>query len=246
MHIYKNARVTEKPHILIVDDDAEILTLLTRFLSGHGFRVSAAANGKEMRALFDERKIALVVLDVLLPGEDGLALCRDLRTRSGVPIIMLTAMGDDTDRIIGLEVGADDYLSKPFNPRELLARIKAVLRRSAGPLAIPDQSRKILQFDGWRLDLVRRELSSPEGVMVDLSSGEYDLLLAFVEKPQQILSRERLMDVAKGRHPGVFDRSIDVQLSRLRRKLASKQKTGDMIKTVRGSGYLFTPAVERL
>ena len=240
----------DRPQLLVVDDDAEIRNLLTRFLGTHGFRVATAANGSEMTAALEDRNIRLVILDVLMPGQDGLALCRDLRSRSALPVIMLTAVGEDTDRIVGLEVGADDYVTKPFNPRELLARIKAVLRRSDGSGDPVDRTKKILAFDGWRLDLVRRELTSPVGVLVDLSSGEYDMLVAFTEKPQQVLSREQLMDFAKGRNIGVFDRSIDVQVSRLRRKLGGEDQdvatSNTLIKTVRGIGYLFASDVERV
>jgi two-component system OmpR family response regulator len=227
----------DRPQLLVVDDDAEIRNLLMRFLGQHGFRIRTAANGTEMRAALEDRNIALVILDLLMPGEHGLSLCRDLRARSGVPVIMLTAIGEDTDRIVGLEVGADDYVTKPFNPRELLARIKAVLRRTG------------VVFDGWRLDLVRRELFTPGGVLVDLSAGEYDLLVAFCERPQQVVSREYLMDFAKGRSAGPIDRSIDVQVSRLRRKLDGDEgegpQTSGLIKTVRGAGYMLTREVER-
>ncbi len=240
----------DRPQLLVVDDDAEIRTLLTRFLGTHGYRVRAVASGGEMHAALEDRNIALVILDILLARENGLTLCRELRTRSNIPVIMLTAMGEDTDRIVGLEVGADDYVTKPFNPRELLARIKAVLRRTSGLETFADRSKKTLLFDGWRMDLVRRELVAPSGALVDLSAGEYDLLVAFTEKPQQVLNRDYLMDFAKGRSIGTLDRSIDVQVSRLRRKLGGEEQdgvqTGGLIKTVRGTGYMFTSAVERI
>ena len=234
------------PHILVVDDDREIRDLLSRFLSKHGYRVSAAADGRQMRRTLEDGRIDLIVLDLMLPGEDGLTLCRNLRVESGVPIIMLTAMGEETDRIIGLEMGADDYLAKPFNPRELLARIKAVLRRADGILRRPDEDRPTaLGFAGWRFDVDGRELVSPEGVVVPLSGGEFELLAAFVTHPQRVLSREQLLDLARGRDAQPFDRSIDVQVSRLRRKIEPDPREPSFIKTVRGGGYVFTPAVER-
>ena len=236
----------DRPQLLIVDDDAEIRTLLTRFLGNHGFRIKTAGSGPEMRVALDDRNIALIILDVLLPGEDGFALCREIRGHSSLPIIMLTAVSEDTDRIVGLEIGADDYLTKPFNPRELLARIKAVLRRAAGA-GLADRAKRTVSFSRWRLDLVRRELFSPAGILVDLSAGEYDLLVAFTERPQQVLSREYLMDFAKGRNVGAFDRGIDVQVSRLRRKLGDDADASHagLIKTIRGAGYMLNAPVER-
>jgi two-component system OmpR family response regulator len=236
------------PHILVVDDDREIRDLLGKFMMRHGLRVSAAKDGIEMMKVLDERRIDLVVLDLMLPGEDGLSLCRRLReTRSGVPIIMLTAMGEDTDRIVGLEMGADDYLAKPFNPRELLARIKAVLRRTQ----VSGESEARLGgtrvgFLGWVLDLASRDLLSPDGVMVALSAGEFGLLQVFVEHPRRVLSRDQLLDFARGRSAIPFDRSIDIQVSRLRRRIGDDARDPQIIKTVRGGGYLFTPEVERL
>ncbi|OAN51071.1 DNA-binding response regulator [Paramagnetospirillum marisnigri] len=235
-------------HILVVDDDREIRDLVARFLTRHGLRVSTAKDGAEMRRLLDERRIDLIVLDLMLPGEDGLSLTRSLRAaRSAIPIVMLTAMGEDTDRIVGLEMGADDYVAKPFNPRELLARIKAVLRRAQpgpedGP-APPHGSR--LGFDGWVLDLGTRDLTSPDGVMVALSAGEFSLLQVFVEHPRRVLSRDQLLDFARGRSAVPFDRSIDIQVSRLRRRLGDDAKDPQLIKTVRGGGYLFTAEVDK-
>lgn len=237
------------PHILVVDDDQEIRDLLARFLAKHGLRVSTARDGVEMGRLLDERKVDLVVLDLMLPGEDGLALTRRLReTRSTLPIVMLTAMGEDTDRIVGLEMGADDYVAKPFNPRELLARIKAVLRRAQGAAeesAPPAATGARVRFDGWVLDLATRDLMSPEGVMIGLSAGEFSLLQVFVEHPRRVLSRDQLLDYARGRTAAPFDRSIDIQVSRLRRRLGDDAKDPQLIKTVRGGGYLFTALVER-
>ena len=230
------------PHILVVDDDREIRDLLARFLDDHGHRVTTAADGREMRRALAEWGIDLVVLDLMLPGEDGLELCRKLRAESDIPVIMLTAMGEETDRIVGLEMGADDYLPKPFSPRELLARIKAVLRRAEGRGA--GEASSVLRFAGWSLDVDGRELTSPDGVVVPLSGGEFDLLRAFVTHPKRVLSRDQLLDLARGREAQPFDRSIDVQVSRLRRKIEADPKEPTLIKTVRSGGYMFTPAVE--
>ena len=237
------------PHILLVDDDREIRALLTRFLGGHGYRVSAAKDGAEMFRILETGRIELVILDVMLPGEDGLSLCRRIRASATTPIIMLTAVGDETDRIIGLEMGADDYMPKPFNPRELLARIKAVLRRAGMTKESTAGSDvgargRVLTFEGWRLDLARRELHSGDGVLTQLSAGEFDLLVAFVEHPQRVLTRDQLLDLARGRSAAPFDRSIDVQVSRLRRKIEADPAEPLLIKTVRGGGYLFAATVK--
>ncbi|AWJ84232.1 DNA-binding response regulator [Azospirillum sp. TSH58] len=234
------------PHLLVVDDDREIRTLLSQFLTRHGFRVTGAKDGVEMMRTLDTARVDLIVLDLMMPGEDGLSLCRRLRAApetAQTPVIMLTAMGEETDRIVGLEMGADDYLAKPFSPRELLARVKAVLRRASGPPVAGGAVGKTLGFEGWTLDLAKRELRSPDGVLVQLSAGEYDLLVAFVEHPQRVLTRDQLLDLARGRSAVPFDRSIDVQVSRLRRKIEPDPADPTMIKTVRGGGYLFTPAV---
>jgi two-component system OmpR family response regulator len=234
------------PHILIVDDDREICSLVSQFLSRHALRVATARDGAEMMKVMEASRIDLVVLDVMLPGEDGLSLCRKLRSNGATPVIMLTAMGEDVDRIVGLEMGADDYLAKPFNPRELLARIKAVLRRSE---ALPPTSSeltssgRVLSFDRWRLDLAKRELKTEEGELVVLSSGEFDLLLAFAEHPQRVLTRDQLLDLARGRAASLFDRSVDIQVMRLRRKIETDPKDPQLIKTVRSGGYMFTPTV---
>lgn len=229
--------------ILVVDDDGQILQLVSRFLRTNGFRVHAARNGTEMAEYLAHAPVDLVVLDLMLPGKNGLDLCRDLRRTSALPVIMLTAKGDDVDRIIGLEVGADDYLPKPFNPRELLARINAVLRRVQSQDRAPsERGGRAFLFAGWRLDTLKRELTDPNGIVVDLSTGEHDLLLAFLEAPQRVLTREFLLDAARNRVSDAFDRSIDVQVSRLRRKLHS---AGDLIKTVRGAGYLLAADVSR-
>jgi two-component system OmpR family response regulator len=241
-----NLSETPKPHILIVDDDSEIRDLLSRFLSKHDFRVTTARDGREMEQAMKDWAIDLIVLDLMLPGEDGLALCRRIRAESFVPIIMLTAMGEDVDRIIGLEVGADDYIAKPFNPRELAARIKAVLRRvAAPPVPTPaDAGAEKLGFLNFELEQSTRTLRR-SGDTIPLTAGEYDLLVAFVEHPRRVLNRDQLLDMARGRAAIPFDRSIDVQVGRLRRKIEDDAKNPTLIKTVRGGGYMFTAEVAR-
>jgi two-component system OmpR family response regulator len=195
------------------------------------------------RAMTD-RRVDLLILDVMLPGDDGITLCRKVRTESQVPIIMLTARGEDVDRIVGLEMGADDYLAKPFNPRELLARIHAVLRRqAAGRIASATEETGVLAFAGWRIDLRLRELRNPEGARVAMTSAEFDLLQTFCERPGRILSRDSLLDFTQGRNAGSFERSIDVLVSRIRRKIEPDPSEAVFIKTVRSGGYLFTPTV---
>ena len=232
-------------HVLICDDDGELRRLVADFLQGHGYAVSTAADGRELaRHVRSATPIDLVVLDIMLPGQSGLEICRDFRLTSNVPILMLTARGNESDRIAGLEMGADDYMSKPFSSAELLARIKALLRRSrmvgAGSLA---GNRRTFEFEGWKLDITRRELRNPANVIIDLSAGEFDLLLAFLDAPQRVLSREQLLDAARNKTSTAFDRSIDVQISRLRRKIGAPDDNEGFIKTVRGSGYLFVPSV---
>lgn len=229
-------------NLLIVDDDREIRDLLRDYLQNNGYRVSTAEDGNAMWSLLERQRFDLVVLDIMLPGEDGLVLCRQLRASSELPVIMLTALGEDTERIIGLEMGADDYLAKPFNPRELLARVRGVLRRAGGDVGDSDAVR----FADWTLDRNARHLISKEGVIVNLSTGEYRLLEAFVEHPNRVLSRDQLMDILQGRDWGPFDRSIDVQVSRLRRRLHDDARESALIKTVRGEGYLFTARVSRV
>lgn len=232
-------------HVLVVDDDAEIRSLIAEYLERNGLRVTVAGDGRQMRQVLDASRIDLVVLDLMMPGEDGLALCRDLRARSNLPVIMLTARGDELDRIIGIEMGADDYLAKPFNPRELLARIKSVLRRArALPEAALEATR--LRFAGWTLDLVTRCLGSPEGAIVPLSGTEFRLLKVFVEHPNHVLDRNQLMDLTLGREAAPFDRSIDVQLSRLRQRLRDDAREPRIIKTVRNQGYVLAAVVERV
>ncbi len=232
------------PHLLMIDDDRETRDLLTRFLEKHGMRVTAVRDGREARRAWPAGHYQLVILDLMLPGEGGLELARWLRGISEVPIVMLTAMGEETDRIIGLELGADDYLPKPFNPRELLARIRAVLRRTserakrqAAPVA--------MRFAGWSLDPVRRRLLNPEGVEVPLTGGEFDMLTALAERANQVLTRDMLLDLLRGRQAGPVDRAIDVAISRLRRKLEGDGRNPQLIKTVRSGGYVLAAEVVR-
>ena len=232
-------------HILIVDDDAEIRGLLRDYLAKNGFEASVAADGKAMWSALDRARVDLIVLDLMLPGDDGLTLCRTLRARAETPVIMLTALGEDTDRIVGLEMGADDYLAKPFNPRELLARIRSVLRRHRSlPTNLrADQAREIA-FAGWRLDTVARHLVSGAGEVRSLSGVEYQLLRVFLSHPNQVLSRDQLMLLTKGHEADPMDRSIDIGVSRLRQRLGEDAGEPAIIKTVRGEGYVLAVAVE--
>ncbi|MBB71181.1 MAG: DNA-binding response regulator [Legionellales bacterium] len=237
----------DKSTILIVDDDKDINELLADLYGKYGYNVLCAGDGKAMFAILAENTVDLIVLDVMLPGDDGFALCRQLRSESNVPIIMLTAIGEDTDRIVGLEVGADDYIPKPFNPRELVARTKALLRRTQilnTPIMQDDDS-DTLYFSGWCLDQATRRLVSPDEVEITLSAGEYNLLIAFIEHPRRVLSRDQLLEYTRNRSAGPFDRSIDIQVSRLRQKIEEDPKNPVIIKTVRGGGYMFTPAIEK-
>ncbi|MGH3261422.1 MAG: response regulator [Trebonia sp.] len=239
-------RMEPTPHLLVVDDDREIRELLARFLEKQQFRVTAVRDGRELRRVWTQGHYHLVVLDLMLPGESGLDLARWLRGQADVPIIMLTAMGEETDRIIGLELGADDYLAKPFNPRELLARVRAVLRRSGDRSdGASDPAARTLRFCGWTLETGRRRLLNPDGAEVTLTGGEYDLLLAMLERPNRVLTRDMLLDLLRGRQAGPFDRAIDVAVSRLRRKLEDTGRSAQLIKTVRGGGYVLASTVER-
>ncbi|MCU0986419.1 MAG: response regulator transcription factor [Acetobacteraceae bacterium] len=233
------------PHILVVDDDREIRDLLARFLEKHGFRVTTARDGRELRRLWPAARFSLVVLDLMLPGEDGLSLLRFIRAEGRTPVVMLTAMGEETDRIVGLELGADDYVPKPFNPRELLARIRAVLRRGEGAAEAEGAPAATYRFAGWTIETARRRLVSPAGVEVPLTGGEYDLLACLAERAGRVLTREMLMDLLHGRSAGPFDRAIDVAVSRVRRKLDDDGKNPALIKTVRGGGYVLAAEVER-
>jgi two-component system OmpR family response regulator len=232
-------------HILVVDDDAEIRSLLSEYLQKNGYRVTAVGDGKGMRAALANRRADIVVLDLMLPGEDGLTLCRDLRASSDVPVIMLTARGEETDRIVGLEMGADDYLAKPFNPRELLARIKSVLRRSrALPENLKADEARLFRFAGWTLDSATRNLVSADGIVVALSGTEFKLLRVFLAHPGRVLNRDQLIDLMLSRDAGPFDRAIDVQVSRLRHRLGEDAKEPAIIRTVRGAGYVFSAQIE--
>ena len=237
--------MSERPHVLIVDDDREIRGLLAQYLEKHELRTSTVADGREMRRILERSHVDLLVLDLMLPGEDGLSLCRELRSRSQLPIIMLTARGEDVDRIVGLELGADDYVAKPFNPRELLGRIKAVLRRSAhAPRDPSPESVRGFSFGGWRLDTVSRTLSV-DGKPATLSSSEFALLKIFVNHALRTLTRERLLELLHGPEYDGTDRGIDVQVWRLRRILETDPSVPRFIQTVRGRGYVFVPDGEQ-
>ena len=229
-------------HILVVDDDKEIRSLLSKFLAKNGLRVSVAADGREMRRVLDEAKIDLIVLDLMLPGDSGLTLCGQLRATTTIPILMLTAVAEETDRIIGLEMGADDYLPKPFNPRELVARINAVLRRRSAPLppGAPSAEVESVEFGGMTVNLATRTLVR-NGEHIALTTGEFALLKVLVTHPRVPLSRDKLMELARGREYEVFDRAIDVQVSRLRKLIESDPSSPTFIQTVWGFGYVFVP-----
>ncbi|WP_422003231.1 response regulator [Reyranella sp.] len=228
---------------MLVEDDREIRTMVARFLEKRGLRVSAAGDAKGMDRLMQASRIDLIVLDLMLPGEDGLSICRRLRANSSVPIIMLTASGDPVARVVGLEMGADDYVPKPFEPNELLARIRAVLRRSNGLGQIPENQPTSMRFAGWHVNAVTRNLHNPEGSRVILTSAEFDLLLAFCRHPQRTLTRDQLLDLTQGRSGAPLDRSVDILVSRIRRKIESDPRNPELIKTVRSGGYIFTPDV---
>ncbi len=233
--------------LLIVDDDPGIRELTAGFLSNHGYVVEAVASGEEMRAAMARHDFALVVLDVMMPGEDGLSILRSMDRKNGPAVILLSVIGEEVDRIVGLEMGADDYIAKPANPRELLARIRSVLRRARTDerVAAPSPGeRQWLRFAGWRLDPVGRELTDPDDVVINLSDGEFRLLLALVEHPRRVLSRDMLLDLSRGLNSEHFDRAIDVQMSRLRKKL-SHGGGEELIRTVRNEGYMFVADVQR-
>jgi two-component system OmpR family response regulator len=233
-----------RDRVLVVDDDVEIRELLQDYLQRNGYDARAVADGTAMLDVLASSDIDLIVLDIMLPGRDGLTLCRDLRARSDVPVIMLTARGDDTDRIIGLEMGADDYLSKPFNPRELLARIKVILRRARGPQrSISADSSRTMRFAGWALDLTTRNLVSSRGVVVALSGAEFKLLKVFLDRPNRVLNRDQLMQFTQGADANSLDRSIDVLVSRVRQRLDEDAREPRIIKTIRGEGYVLAAAV---
>lgn len=231
--------------ILIVDDDADIRSLLADYLSQQDLHVLTAADGEQMQQVLDDNPVDLVVLDLNLPGTDGLALCRNLRAHSALPVIMLTARSAALDRIIGLEMGADDYLGKPFEPRELLARIRSVLRRSDGGSSSDVEHAPQLQFAGWTLDLAARQLRRADGVVVVLSAGEFRILKTLLERPNRVLSRDQLLSLSQGREAEPFDRSIDLHISRLRQKLGDDARAPQLIKTLRNEGYMLCATVGR-
>jgi two-component system OmpR family response regulator len=235
--------VDDKSRILLVDDDEALRTLIGEFLGGHGYTIFHADGGQAMRRILEQERVNVVVLDVMMPGEDGLSLARSLSGRLDLGIIMVSALGSETDRIVGLEVGADDYLAKPVSPRELLARIRALLRRQH-QVEEADEAATAYTFDGWTFDVLRRVLRDPLNVIISLSEGEFSLLRVFVERPQRVLTRDQLLEYARGPDSDAFDRAIDTQVSRLRRKLATRTPL-ELIRTVRSEGYMFLPKVAK-
>jgi DNA-binding response OmpR family regulator len=237
----------EKKKILVVDDDEKLLSLVIKYLSKEGFHVDGVLNGKQMDEYLTDHEVDMFVLDIMMPGEDGLSIARRLRGSSTVPILMLSAKGEDIDRIIGLEVGADDYLPKPFNPRELSARIKAILRRTAEapePQGFDDPTVEVYKFGHFVLNLTTNSITS-DGEPLNLTSGEFSLLEAFVKNPNRVLSRDHLIELIKGYERSPFDRSVDVRVTRLRKKLETNPEQPQFIKTVWGKGYIFTPQGDR-
>ena len=248
--------MSEPLHVLIVDDEPRIRTMLRRYLAQEGMTVSDAGDGAGMRAMLESGTIHIVLLDLMMPGEDGLSLARYIRQRSEIPIIMLTGKGDLIDRVVGLEAGADDYITKPFELREILARIRTVMRRAAPRAAAAASpapasasaadmaADEVLVFEGWRLDLLRRELQRPSGGLVPLTAGEFELLRVFARHPNRVLSRDQLSDLVKGREWAAYDRAIDTQVGRLRKKIEPNPGEPMLIKTVRGGGYVFAASVK--
>jgi DNA-binding response OmpR family regulator len=244
--------MTDTQHILVVDDEARIRTMLRRYLEGEGFKVNEAGDGAAMRRVFEAGPVDLVLLDLMMPGEDGLTLARYIRQHSQTPIIMLTGKGDLIDRVAGLEAGADDYVAKPFHLREILARIRTVMRRvqapppAAAPAPAPSGSAaEVLRFQGWEMDLLRRELRRPGGEVVTLTAAEFALLRAFATHPNHVLNRDQLMELVKGREWEAYDRAIDTQIVRLRKKIEADPANPSLVKTVRGAGYVFATAVDK-
>lgn len=246
------AEASNQLNVLVVDDEARIRTMLRRYLTEQGFRVSEAEDGSAARMALDRETFDVVLLDLVMPGEDGLSIARYVRQRGPTPVIMLTGKGDVIDRVAGLEAGADDYVTKPFHLREILARIRTVLRRGAprdtapapaAPAGAPAKSTSLLSFQGWRLDLLKRELYDPKGIMVALTTGEFELLTVFARHPNRVLNRDQLMELSKGREWAAYDRAIDTQVGRLRKKIESDSDNPGLIKTVRGAGYIFAAAV---
>ncbi len=244
--------MTAAPHILVVDDDPRIRRMLKTYLEDEGFRVAEAEDGAAMRRHMRGQHFDLVLLDLVIPGDDGLSLMQEIRRGSDVPIIMITGKGDPIDRVVGLEAGADDYITKPFHLREVLARLRSVLRRAAAnhakakTTAEAEEPGQVFSFDGWQFDLTSRELRSPDGSEVPLTSGEFDLLAVFVTHPNRPLNRDQLMDMARDRDWTPFDRSIDTQVGRLRKKIERDPKRPALIKTVRGVGYVFAAKTARV
>ena len=236
---------TEPVRLLLVDDEAALREPLAEYLSRQGFAVSQAVSAAQARSILQTETPELVLLDIMMPGEDGLSLCRMLRETTDIPVILLTALSEDTDRVVGLEIGADDYVVKPFEPRELVARIRSVLRR-ASKAAPPAGEEELFEFEGWRLDPLKRRLSDPTGAMVSISSVEFRLLMAFVEHPRQVLDRDRLLDMVQGREAHLFDRAVDNQVSRLRRKIEADSRNPTLIQTVWGGGYMLAADVRRV
>jgi len=239
---------TTAPHILVIDDDPDVRELVAEYLGKNDMRVSAGSSGAEMFALFDKEAIDLVLLDLKLPGEDGMNLARALRERATVPIVLLTGRNEEADRVMGLELGADDYVTKPFSPRELLARVRAVLRRYQVQATLPerDNTRRAFRFSGWELNLRTRRLLSPDGTSVELSNGEFSLLVALCRAPQRVLTRDQLLSMSRLHEAEVYDRTIDVQIRRLRLKIEAEHTHPVLIVTERGSGYRLASEVETL
>jgi two-component system OmpR family response regulator len=236
---------TEPSRLLLVDDEAALREPLADYLSRQGFCVTDADSAARARSLLREETPDLVLLDIMMPGEDGLSLCRHLVEARHIPVILLTARGEATDRIVGLEIGADDYVVKPFEPRELVARIRSVLRR-AGRGSAPPEEHEVLEFDGWRLDPLKRRLTDPEGAVVAISSAEFRLLMALLDHPRQVMDRDRLLDMVQGREAHLFDRAVDNQVSRLRRKIEADSRNPELIQTVWGGGYMLAADVKRI
>jgi two-component system OmpR family response regulator len=235
--------MNRSPHILVIEDDREIRTMISRFLQKQGYRVTLCEDARTMDRALGSANIDLILLDIMLPGEDGLSICRRVRAKSAVPIIMLTAAGDTVARVVGLEMGADDYIAKPFDPQELAARAKAVLRRAAALPGGWEQSTAAMHFAGWKVDPVSRDLHDTSGARVALTGAEFDLLLAFCRYPRRTLSRDQLLDLSQGRGGGPLDRGIDILVSRIRSKIEHNPRDPAIIKTVRTGGYMFTPEV---
>jgi len=236
------------PHVLVIDDDPDIRTVLEEYLAKNDMRVTALANGRAMFDAFETEAIDLVLLDVRMPGENGMMLAQTLRGRASVPIMLVSGNIEEADRVMGLELGADDYVTKPFSPRELLARIRAVLRRYQAPAGFParDDKRRAYRFAGWELNLRTRKLTAPDGRRLDLSNGEFSLLAAFCGAAQRVLSRDQLMSLSRLHSAEIYDRTVDVQIVRLRRKIEAEPSNPRLIVTERGAGYVFTPPVESM